>query len=85
MNKTILYFRAEWCGPCRTMAKVFDALCGDYPDVAFRKVDVDEEPELTARHKVRAVPTMILLEDGKEVNRIAGSRPAREAAKALGL
>lgn len=85
MSDTILYFRADWCGPCRQAAKVFEALKADYPNVEFRKVDVDEEPEVAKRYSIRAIPTMVHIRDNQEMSRVSGARSVKETAGLLGL
>lgn len=85
MSDTILYFRADWCGPCRQAAKVFETLKADHPNVEFRKVDVDEEPEIAKKYAVRAIPTMIYIRGGQEVARASGARSPKETAALLGL
>jgi len=67
-----LKFGATWCGPCKTMAPIFDKVSGEFPTVDCRSVDVDEEPGMAKKFSVRSVPTVILLKDGREVQRIVG-------------
>ena len=81
----VLYFRADWCGPCRQASKVFEELKLSYPNVEFRKIDVDEDAETANAYGIRAIPTMILLKDGRVEARATGARPARETATILGL
>lgn len=80
MPLQVLYFRADWCGPCKQMAGIVAGLETSYPEVEFKKVDVDQEYKLAAEYHVRAVPTLIHLKDGKEVARLTGARSAREVA-----
>ncbi|MDY0166024.1 MAG: thioredoxin domain-containing protein [Thermoguttaceae bacterium] len=66
----LLDFYADWCGPCRAMHPTVQALgAKGYP---VRKVNVDREPDLAKRHGVTALPTFVMLANGKEVARTVG-------------
>lgn len=54
---------ADWCGPCRLLAPVIEELEREYPDVKFCRINVDEEPELTAAFKVETIPMVALVKD----------------------
>ena len=72
-------FSAEWCGPCRAIEPLMEALASEYAGrVTFAKVDIDSSPSLAARYGVRAVPTVMVVANG-EVNRVfVGTRPPQE-------
>ncbi|HUF18251.1 MAG TPA: thioredoxin [Thermoanaerobaculia bacterium] len=72
-KRVLVDFWAPWCGPCRQIAPVIEALAGDRPDVVFAKLNVDENPETAARYKVSGIPTLVLFRDGLEVDRIVGA------------
>ena len=77
-------FWAEWCGPCRMLAPLVDQLAGDYDGkVLVGKVNVDEEPELARRFGVMSIPTVVVLKNGQEVDRLVGVRPAPAFKAAL--
>jgi thioredoxin 1 len=69
-------FTAAWCGPCRTMAPVLDAVAGALPRIRFVQIDADANPATTARLGVRGLPTTLLLRDGEVVERVVGVVPA---------
>jgi thioredoxin-like negative regulator of GroEL len=71
MNKTILYFSAPWCGPCKTLGPIMDKLSGLFN---IRKINCDVDTEMAAKYSVRSVPTLILLEGNKEINRVTGAQ-----------
>lgn len=68
----VVKFGAVWCGPCKKMEPILEKLEGEFPDITFLSVDVDELPELAKQYKVKAVPTTILLKDGQEANKVVG-------------
>lgn len=70
--KQVLYFSAPWCAPCKTFAPQFQQVMEAHQDVAYEKVDIDSQFELARSHGVRAIPCIVLLDDGKEVGRLAG-------------
>ena len=67
--KQILYFSGEWCGPCKSFKPVMERLSQELP---IRFVDVDSEPQLVAEYGVRNVPTIVVTQDGREINKRSG-------------
>ena len=67
--KKILYFTAPWCGPCQTLGPIIESLSGQ---INYEKVNVDKNQDLSIQYGVRNVPTLLLLENGKEVSRLVG-------------
>ena len=68
----VLTFSASWCGPCKFLAPVLTKLAVKYEDLEFEKIDVDENKELTQKHSIQSVPTVIIFKDGDIVNRLSG-------------
>lgn len=70
----VIDFWAPWCGPCKTVAPMFEAIGSTYEgtDVKFLKADVDVCQELRTKFSIRNVPTFIVLKDGVEVGRHVG-------------
>ena len=69
-------FWAPWCGPCRAIAPVLDSLASESGGrVKLAKVNVDEEPTLAASHAIRSIPTILLVKDGRVVDRVVGAVP----------
>ena len=69
---------APWCGPCRALAPVLDALAEDRPELRIGKIDVDAQPELAARFDVMTVPTLLLFRSGRLLQRMAGAKTTAE-------
>ena len=69
-------FWAEWCGPCKQVAPILEALAEDFPEqITIYKVNADDNSGLTAELKISSIPTIIIYEDGKETKRITGAKP----------
>jgi thioredoxin 1 len=83
-DKSVLIdFWAPWCGPCRAQGPILDTVSLEVGDQAIvAKVNVDEEPSLAAQFGVEAIPTLVLMKNGKILNRFVGVQqgPALVAA-----
>jgi thioredoxin 1 len=69
-------FWAEWCGPCRAFAPVFEAASEVHTDISFAKVDTEAERELAARASITSIPTLMAFRDGILVFAQPGALPA---------
>jgi thioredoxin 1 len=66
-------FWAEWCGPCRTLAPIVEAVAEKYGGAAqFFKLNVDGSPAVAQRYGIHGIPTLIVFQDGVEKERILG-------------
>ncbi|MBQ7096054.1 MAG: thioredoxin [Clostridia bacterium] len=78
----LLDFYADWCGPCRMVSPIVDKIAQEHPEYLVGKINVDDQPDLAAAFNVMSIPTLIVLKEGKAVNKIIG---AASKAKILSL
>ena len=71
----LLDFYAAWCGPCRMVSPIIEEIAEERSDILVAKINVDEQPELAQQFGVVSIPTLVVLKDGREVNRQLGARP----------
>lgn len=75
---------AAWCGPCRMIAPVIEQLAAELGGrVRVGKLNVDENPQVAARFGVQSIPTLLVIKDGKEVDRLVGVQPKQEILRRL--
>lgn len=77
-------FWAEWCGPCKMIGPVVEELAGDYEGKAvIGKLNVDENPGVTARYGIRSIPTLLVFKGGQIVDKQIGAVPKSVLAQKL--
>lgn len=82
----LLDFWAEWCGPCRMLAPVVAEIAQEKAGaLVVGKVNVDEERELAARFSIESIPTVLLLRQGKVVEKSVGYVAKEQLCRSLGL
>ena len=75
---------APWCGPCRVIAPVVEQLASEMAGrVRVAKMNVDENPVTASRFSVRSIPSLLVLRNGKEIDRIVGVQPKPEIVRRL--
>jgi thioredoxin 1 len=71
----LIDFWAEWCGPCKRFAPVYERVSDKHPDVVFAKVDTESEPGLQQEFQIQAIPTLMAIRDGVLVFQQSGALP----------
>lgn len=68
-------FWADWCGPCKRFAPVFERASGKHSDITFAKIDTEAEPEIAMKFDIRSIPTIMAVRDGVIVFSQPGALP----------
>jgi thioredoxin 1 len=72
----IVDYWAEWCGPCRMVSPVLEEIASEYADkIDVVKLNIDENPTISAKYQIMAIPTMSVFLDGQVVKQIVGAKP----------
>lgn len=74
-KRVLLDFYADWCGPCRMVSPLVDEIANEHPEYLVCKINVDEEPEMASIFDVFSIPTLVVMENGKVINKSAGAKP----------
>lgn len=79
-------FWATWCAPCKMIAPIIDELARELAGkVKIGKLDVDKNPEISARFRVQSIPTLIIFKDGKVADRLVGAQSKEAILRHLEL
>ena len=82
-KKLLVDLWAPWCGPCRSLIPRLEQLDGQYSDIEFIKVNVDENREFAMAHGIRSVPTVIVFNGEQEITKITGAQPDQSYTSVL--
>ena len=74
----LIDFWASWCGPCKSLSPIIDEISAEHSEIKVCKVNIDEEQELATQFDIMSVPTLLVIKDGKEVNRSVGLKPKNQ-------
>jgi len=79
----VVDFWAAWCGPCRIIGPVIEALAAERTDVSFGKLNVDENPRTAAQFGVQSIPLLVFFRNGTEAGRLVGAVPRGQIEAAI--
>jgi thioredoxin 1 len=80
----LIDFWAEWCGPCRMLTPIVEELHHEYGEKAIiGKVNVDDNPEITSKHGIRNIPTVLFFKNGEVADKVVGAVPKAKLAEKL--
>jgi len=80
----VVVYTAEWCGPCRRNAVVFDEIAAEHADkITVVKLNIDENPAVPAVYGVEQIPTTDVFSNGQMVKRITGAKPKDDILREL--
>jgi|TARA_R110002020_G_scaffold116349_1_gene266749 thioredoxin 1 len=79
--KTAKYFSATWCGPCKQFKPIMQELSDEGYNIEF--IDGDENRDLAIKYNIRSIPTTVIEEEGKEINRLLGVKSKEEIIEEL--
>lgn len=82
-NVVLVDFYATWCGPCKTVAPILEEIAKEDRKIKIVKVDVDESEDISADYNVMYIPTLVIIKDGEEVDRIVGAAKKAEIQKMI--
>ena len=72
-SKTVVVdFYADWCGPCKMISPVVEAVAKENEQAKFVKINVDDAQELAMEYNIMSIPTLVVIKNGEEVNRTVG-------------
>jgi thioredoxin 1 len=83
-NIVLVDWWAEWCGPCRSFAPVFEEASVKHGDIVFGKIDTETQPELAAMARITSIPTLMAFREGILIFSQAGALPARSLEELIG-
>lgn len=78
-------FYADWCGPCKMLSPTIEKIAKESNQYKVVKINADESNRLLSRYNVASIPTLIVFQAGKEVNRSVGLVPKEQIVKMLAV
>lgn len=77
-QKVVVDCYADWCGPCRMLSPVIEALAKQYSDISFCKLNIDDNEETAMKYSIMSIPTLLIFESGELKNTVVGLRSKSE-------
>jgi len=81
----LLDFFADWCGPCRMVSPVIDEIASERGDIAVGKINIESELDLAREYGVYSIPTLLVIRDGRVVNKAVGARSKAQILSMLAV
>lgn len=81
----LLDFFADWCGPCRMVSPVIDEIASERGDIAVGKINIESELDLAREYGVYSIPTLVVIRDGRVVNKAVGARSKEQILSMLAV
>ena len=72
-KKVLIDFYADWCGPCKMLAPIVEEVASEHEDLKVVRINVDNEESIAMNYQIMSIPTLVLIKDGKEVDRVIGA------------
>ena len=79
----LIDFWAEWCGPCKSFAPIYEKVAENHPDIAFGKVDIQQQEEIAQMFGIRSIPTLAVFREQTLIMLEAGAMPENTLEQAI--
>ncbi|MBR5369970.1 MAG: thioredoxin [Bacilli bacterium] len=83
-TKVLADFNAEWCGPCRMLGPILDNYAEEHDNIKIVSINVDDNNDLARKYNVFSIPCLVVIKDGKEINRSVGLISKTEIDELIG-
>ncbi len=84
-KKVLIDFYAIWCIPCRTLKPKINEIAAEHPEIKVVSIDVDKAPNISNKYNIYAIPTLVVIENGNEINRAVGTIEKDIIVEILGI
>lgn len=72
-KKVLVDFYADWCGPCKMLAPIMEEVASEHEDLKVVRINIDNEESIAMDYQIMSIPTLVLIKDGNEVDRVIGA------------
>lgn len=79
----LIKFFATWCAPCKVLASTVSKILPEFTNIQLKEVNIDEEVDPSIEYKIRSIPTLVLIKDGQEIDRLVGNQSEEFVRKFL--